>query len=448
MNKEYNTLQQAEKALANRVIPQGPSDDLIRQTLEKIENQQTAIPFMERIFKMKPFTKIAAAAIILVALSAIFLFPQGGSSIALASVYSKVQQAQAFMYQMSMSMTGMGEMMGTPEMDMTVTISEDYGMKMENHMTSPGPEGKTQNMTQLAYLLPGEKVMISIIPYQKMYQRIEFTDDLLEQSKKQNNDPREMIKQMMDCKYVELEQTEIDGIKVQGFQTTDPAYAMGLADEVTATVWVDVDTWMPVKSEIWAKMGAMESTYVIDQFQWDVPISAADFEYVIPEDYKEQGSMKMPEMTEEAAIEGLKIFKKFFGEYPEKIDLASMVPSLMKKMKYLMDDPKTEYAKEFIEKMKATEAEGDKTVMQQVQNEFTPVTGLAMFHMRLLQDKKDVAYYGDQVTPADADAVLMRWKIDKESSTYKVIFGDLTVTEMEYDKLREIEPQTQPAPQP
>jgi hypothetical protein len=312
-------------------------------------------------------------------------------------------------------MTGMGEMMGVDGMDgpmethATIVISEEYGMKMENHMTVPGSEGKTQKMTQLAYLLPEEKAMISIVPEQKMYQRIEFTDDLLERTKKQNNDPREMIKQMMNCEYTELEPTEIDGIQVQGFQTTDPAYTMGVASEVQATLWVDAETWMPVKSEIWSKISGMEMTCVI----------------------------------EEAAIKGLRTYAKFFGQYPEKIDMASLVPSLMKKVKELMDDPKTEYAKEFSEKMKADEADGDKIVMQQAQNEFMPISGLAMFHMKLLQDKKDPAYYGDQVTPEDTDKVLMRWKGD--DGKYKVIFGDLSSVEMEYEDLIKIEPQPEPA---
>lgn len=449
MSKEPNILQQAEKALANSAVSPGPSNDLIRQTLEKIEKQQKTVSLQERIFNMKPITKIAAAAIIIVALSAVFLFPTNPGSIALADVYSKVLQSQAFMYKMSMTMSGMGKMMGVEGMDdstkadMTITISEEYGMKMENHMMIDVPNGQKQNMTQLAYLLPNEKVMVMVMPEQKMYQRMEFTDDLLEQSKKQNNDPREMIKQLLNCDYVELEPIEINGRKVQGFQTTDPAYMMGTADEIEATLWVDVETWMPVRSEIRANISGMEISYNIDQFQWNVPVTAADFEYVIPADYKDMGTMKMPEMTEESAIEGLKVYKKYFDCYPEKIDLASLVPSLMKKMKELVGNPQTEAAKAFAEKMKAAEAAGEQAVAQQAQQEVVPITALAMFHMKLQQDKKDPAYYGEQVTPDDVDSVLMRWKLD--NGQYRVVFGDLTVTEMSYEELKEIEPQqTQP----
>ncbi|MHC4551244.1 MAG: hypothetical protein ACYSUT_00545 [Planctomycetota bacterium] len=443
MTNKKDILETAVEAFAKGPIPNGPSDDLIRQTAEQIEQQQTTIPFTERILKMKPFTKVAAAAIILVALSAILLFPTGPGSIALADVYSKVLQSNAFMYKMSMTMSGMGEMMGTPEMDgtmemdMTITMSEDYGMKMENHAKTQRPDGQSEEVTQFAYLLPEEKTMISIIPEQKMYQRIEFTDNLLEQTQKENNDPRQMIKEMMECEYIELEKTKINGVKVQGFQTSDPSISGGISEDCTATLWVAIDTWMPVKYEVTMKMGeTMETHCVINEFLWDVPISAADFEYTIPDDYKEFGSMKIPEINAESAIKGLQTYLEFFGQYPEKLDLMSIMKSINK-----LKDAETEAAKAFCEKMES--AEGDQAKMQEFSLEFMqPIQSLGMFYMQLVQQKKDPAYYGDQVTPNDIDAVLLRWK-NEDTGKYTVIFGDLTTTEMEYDKLKEIE-STQP----
>ena len=448
MNKNDNTIvDRAVKAFSESPVAQGPSEDLIRQTLEQIEKEQDTIPFMERILTMKSISKFAAAVFIIIGLSAVFLFNSGPGSIALADVYARVQQAQAYVYRMSMTITGMGEltglsqMNGPMDMDVTVTISQDYGMKLENHMTASGPQGQTQNISQFAYLLPQEKTMVSIIPEQKMFQRIEFTDDLLEETKKQNNDPRELIKQMMNSEYVELEPTEIDGVRVQGFQTTDPSYAMGVVEEITATLWVDVDTWMPVKCELEGTISGMQVAYSIDGFQWNVPVTAADFEYTIPEDYQNIGNMKMPAMNEEAAVQGLQTYSKYFGAYPEKIDLASLIPAMMKDIKELRDNPQTDAAREFVRKME--DAGDDQAKIQEFTQEFTmPVQSLAMFHMKLMQDKKDPMYYGDQVTPGDTDAVLLRWKI--ECDTYKVIFGDLAVGEMQYQDLVEIEPQPQP----
>jgi hypothetical protein len=437
MNKHNEKFEAAVKAFSQGTIPQGPSDDLVRRTLERIEQTNTN-PLLERIFKMKSLTKIAAAAIVIIAVSAVLLFPT--NNIALADVYSKVLQSRAFIYQMSMTMTGMGEMMGQPEMmdtmemDITITISEEYGMKMENHMAMPAPGGQTQNITQFAYLLPEEKIMVSILPEQKMYQTIEFTDELLEETKKQNNDPREMIKEMMGCEYVELERTEINGVKAQGFQTTDPAYSAGLADEVKATLWVDVETWMPIQYEMSMKIGEKAHAHaVIDHFEWDVPVTAADFEYTIPDDYTTLGSMKLPEMTAEAAVEGLRMHLEFFGQYPEKVDLMTLITSLQK-----LRDLETEHARAFREKIEAVG--NDQAAIQEFMQEFmAPLQSLGMFQMKLVQEKKDPAYYGDIVTPDDADAILYRWKND--DGTYTVIFGDLSSGEMSYEDMVKLEPQ-------
>jgi len=66
-----------------------------------------------------------------------------------------------------------------------------------------------------------------------------------------------------------------------------------------------------------------------------------------------------------------------------------------------------------------------------------PVQSLGMFYMMLVQDKKEPAYYGESVTPADADKVLLRWKIS--DNEYRVIFGDLHTETVTPEKLTELE---------
>lgn len=392
---------------------------------------------------MKLFTKFAAAAIVIIGVIAIFLFNSGPGSVALADVYAKVQQTQAFMYKMSMTMNG-SMMEGMPpqnmEMEMTAIISAEHGMKMESttHLLD-----QNQTMSQQMYMIPDQKVMIMLMPDQKQYMRMEFTEELLTKTKQQNNDPREMIKRMLEHEYVDLGFSEIDGITVQGFQTTDPAYFGGvLGDAGSVTLWVDAKSWLPVRSEVSFKMGdAMEARGVLSDFQWDVTVEASEFEPVIPEDYQSMGSMKMPEMTEEAALNGLKIYLQYTDAYPEKIDITTLATSFAQ----LLADTENEATREIRERIEAAAkaAEGDFSKVQEITMEFmAPIQSLGMFYMTLVQEKRDPAYYGDQVTPEDTDKVLLRWKLD--NGQYRVVFGDLTVTEMEYDKLKEIEPQPEP----
>src|SRR5690606_36102839 len=70
---------------------------------------------MIRRILMKNTIKLTAAAAAMIGISLFFLFNMGGSTIALAAVYAKVQQAQAYRYTMNMTMTGKGELMGQPD---------------------------------------------------------------------------------------------------------------------------------------------------------------------------------------------------------------------------------------------------------------------------------------------------------------------------------------------
>jgi hypothetical protein len=46
-------------------------------------------------------------------------------------------------------------------------------------------------------------------------------------------------------------------------------------------------------------------------------------------------------------------------------------------------------------------------------------------------------YYGNVVTPKDADKVLMRWKLS--DNEYRVIFGDLHAETVSPERLAELE---------
>jgi len=104
------------------------------------------------------------------------------------------------------------------------------------------------------YIMPQEKSMVMLMHDQKAYTRMTFEDDLLDRMKKQNNDPREMVRQMLDSEYTELGFSEIDGVSVQGFETTDSAYAAGMADSITVRLWVDVETGLPFQAEMEMKV--------------------------------------------------------------------------------------------------------------------------------------------------------------------------------------------------
>jgi hypothetical protein len=79
----------------------------------------------------------------------------------------------------------------------------------------------------------------------------------------------------------------------------------------------------------------------------------------------------------------------------------------------------------------------DEEKAEKIMDVMRPVQSLAIFHMALVQDKKEPVYYGESVTPADADKVLLRWKVS--DNEYRVIYGDLHVETVTAEELAELE---------
>jgi outer membrane lipoprotein-sorting protein len=387
---------------------------------------------LEYIMKSR-ITKLAAAAVIIIAVLLV-IDNIGPSSVALAGVLEKVKQVPVFMYRMKMKVSGT-MISGRPGAEMeqkaTVIISTDLGIKMEMTMTDPNSGEQT---IQQMYVLPNEKAMYMIMPEQKKYVRMEINDELLARMKKQSNDPREMIEQISNYPYTKLGRSVIDGVTVEGFETTDPAvYGGVMGDSIRIRLWVDIQTWLPILTEMDIELGEkMRIQGVIYDYQWDIQVDETEFVPVIPQDFESfpAGGMKMPEITEEAVVEGLRLFKEFNGKYPEQINMMTLIQQVNK-----LVNNQSPAALRFQEELKHIESQEEKVA--KLMDVMRPIQSISMFYMMLVQDRKDPAYYGDKVTPEFHHAVLMRWKI--EQGSYRVIFADLTIEDVTAAELAELE---------
>jgi len=410
----------------------------VLQARQKTNENSTLAWSRWRMTMRNPITKLAAAAVIAVAcIAGIVMWTGTGSGIALADVLAQVQQITAYAYQMTMTVSGKGPtgLDMNQNIEGTVLIAQDSGMKMT--MDMPDPNGGRIQRTE-TYMLPQEKAMIMLMPVRKQYVRMDLDDTLLEKTRQQNNDPGAMLKQILECKYESLGQSTIDGADVEGFQTTDPNYLGGMMGQVDVKIWVDVKTQLPVRSEMDMQMGDMQIHGVVHSFQWDCPVNADTFKPVIPADYTTLpgGPMKMPAMNEESAIAGLKLFADLFGRYPEKLDFMSLMTQLGKlgDGNNAAPDRNNPALKKILEGGKGASVEEQTKKTLDIT---MPIQGAGMFYMMLTQEKKDPVYYGNVVTPQDADKVLLRWKVsDKE---YRVIFGSLHAETVSAETLAELE---------
>jgi outer membrane lipoprotein-sorting protein len=401
--------------------------------LEKLKQKKSATtqPNIWRIIMKNTLTKVAIASVLTIAcLTGLFFWKSTGSGIALADVLTRIEQVTGYMYQMRSTIT---RQQTSTDLISTVLISQENGIKITTKRIDPNNDEIKHSET---YLLPKLNSVIFVMHEEKTYIPMKYNGMKLEFYKEEYNDPRIIIKQILSCEHTSLGQSVIDGITVEGFQTTDPAYEggfMGQADftgepeKVDVKLWVDVNTFMPIRLEedIVTKKGTHMHEVSYD-FRWNVVVNSDDFKPVIPEDYTSPGEIIIPAFNEETAIKGLKLFANLDGTYPIKLSLSGLREEAKRLTGY---DPRA-----WREDAWQDLSDDEKTKKRYEQ---TLLIGPAIFYRTLVEENKDPAYYGEMVGTDDTNKVLLRWKLD--NGQYRVIFGDLSIKNVTPEELAELE---------
>jgi len=430
------TIEERLKKLAQAIRP---DEALIENVMSQIIAKSIANPSIGsaqniwRTIMKSPITKLAAAAVIIIACSTgIILWRSTGSGIALADVLTRIEQVTGYTYQMSSTMT---RQQTTSKWTSTILVSTENGIKMTVTTTDPNsvrsqPRRYCHAVGDEAYLLPKLSSLVFIKHKEKIYDRYKYDGQKLEYYKEEYNEPRIIIKQILSCEHTSLGQSVIDEITVEGFQTTDIAYEGGFfgqaelegeAEKVDVKLWVDVNTFLPVRLEedLVTKKGLRIQEVSYD-FRWNVIVNPDDFEPNIPDDYRSPaGDIIIPAFNEENAIMSLKLWADAFEKYPVNLEtigqeyrtLSGLDPNSYKEMS---DEERTRKTSE---------------VMQMI--------APSLLYKSLVDESKEPIYNGDTVGPDDADKVLLRWKLD--DGQYRVIFGDLHTDTVTADVMKELE---------
>ena len=389
------------------------------KSLEQQEQKPRQPILLEYIMRSR-LPKLAAAAAIAIAVLIVSLTDK--ESVAWASVVERVEQIKTVAYQMNMTMKGM---MGMPEdksinIDMEAKFAYDEGFAINSNTYVDDESVKTRT-----YVLFGEEAIVSVIPQKKAYLKMKLTGELLEKLKKDNGDPREMLKQTMEYDYTKLGRDTIDGITVEGIEVTDPAMGEGMFDTIVARLWCDVKNDLPVLMTMKgsASDGDVVLDITLDDFQWDVEINPAELEPNIPQDYELLAETEIGGGGKdgEAFVDSLKFFSEMAdGRYPSSLTGMTVV-------------------NEFVQVLRAKTAgqEPSEEEMKKVMGKIVNLQMIGMSYGAMVQDGNEPVYYGDKVTAEFPHAVLVRWKMGDD--TYRVIFGDLSIKDVTLEKLTELE---------
>jgi len=391
-----------------------------------MQSRQPRRHFVLEVIMKSQITKLAAAAAIVVAvLIGLNIIGNGKHGVAWAELVEHVEKIKTVMYRMTGTMKGLpGAPANQPiSLNMQAKFLYGYGFRVDSN-TRVGNEEIATN----SYVLFQDGTIVTVIPKEKKYIKMKLTEELLAMMEKENGDPRTMLKEMMKYKYAPLGRDTINGTKVEGIEVTDPNMALkggGMFDAFTAQLWCNVETDLPVLMTIKgsAKNGEIVMDMVMDNFQWDVPITTAEIQPDIPQDYQLLAETQFGGGGKDAGgiVESLKFFAEIAdGRYPSSL-------TGMTVMKEFTDALQVKLARQ-------PSSEGpSKEVMANI----FKLQGIGMTYASMVQDGNDPAYYGGKVTAEFPHAVLMRWKT--AANTYKVIFGDLSIGEATAEELAKLE---------
>ena len=368
-----------------------------------------------RLIMNKPITKFVAAAVIIIAVMIginQFGSSLGGASVAWADVIKNIEQVQTFTCRLMIDAKGM-ETLGLPRKATSVIYnSSHFGRRLDTYVDK-------KEFTR-EFWLPKKNEIIVMVPKAKVYLRkILLSEDIFDPTITQ--DPYTFLKEFMSFEHTKLGRKKINGIVVEGIEVDDPRLCLNTFQKLTARLWVDVKSNLPVLFEIdgSADVGKMRQTATFDRFEWNVPLEPNLFDPDIPDDYVLLAEIKIDNKSEAMAIEGLRNFAMYTdGQYPSSMVLAVAY-------------------KEIFHAWQASVnwEQGLLTEKERQQNQ--SILSTCLFYTKLDKQGKDPAYYGNNVTTHDTDAILMRWKIS--DNEYRVIFGNLTVKNVSAEQLAELE---------
>lgn len=366
-------------------------------------------------------TKLAAAAVIVVAVLFALNIIGNGGGVAWGEVLGNIQKVGAFAYRMKLNMVGLLDEKGSVVLEAQSWVSEDYGARINSYR-----EGELRMKEYVSIL---ERIYIGLIPSGKKYLRMTLTDELWEKTRKEHCDPRKMVEEFMKYDYTEIGRSTIDGIEVEGIECRDPKIARGvpaniaggMIGNVVARLWADVENDLPVRLEIevFSKDGEKALDMVINGYQWDIKLDPREFEPVIPEDYELVADVELS-ADEKSVVQGLGFFAEYVrGRYPSDLSAMTMTRELRAGLLATF---------------------GGNPPWPPKPGDAQRAMSLEMsirFYAGLVIENKDPAYYGSKVTTEFPHAVLMRWKI--EDDKYRIIFADLTARDVTAGELAQLE---------
>jgi len=254
----------------------------------------TALSTGRSIIESRIVKLAAVAVVIIAALVGVhrFSIPSNGAGVAWAEVIENVEQVQAFIYRRRLVETS-ADTEKVRELETMVYISSEYGIRMDNY--------RNGQVAYSQFTIPALRLIMKVFHLTKQYSHKSLSGEAA--STTTQDAGKELVKRYISADYKEVGREIIDGVEAEGIEVADPNVVYGTThpiESLTARLWVDVDTDLPVllEMEIVFENGVTQNI-VLDEFDWNARLTAGVFEPDIPDDY----TLMKEEREEPEAIE-------------------------------------------------------------------------------------------------------------------------------------------------
>jgi len=333
-----------------------------------------------RIIMKNPITKLGVAAVVVAAvfIGVPFLGNPFGATVTFAQVIQPILNARTVVLDFIAGPEGKGPVIH----DIVV------GNKIRRTLS---------NMETIMIIDLDNARMLTLDPPSKSAAYIDIQGPLQEGTKNLIEFVRKTITNLKDLPVQELGQCNIDGRKAIGFQ------AKGPNEEVK--IWADHKTAKPIRIEL---LLAQKSLYILRNIQFDVPVDDSLVSMEVPAGYTlNKTEVNLRDFTEQDFIESLRTWAELLlnGNFPESISVED----------YLKITP---LVGEKISQLNVSDEEGTRLGM-------TFGRG-SIFFQQLAPNGINWHYAGSGVKLGDNNKAIF-WYRPKDSKTYRVIYGDLSV---------------------
>ena len=340
---------------------------------------------LRSLIMKSPVTKIAAAAVIIIAVL-IGLNIVGTSTPAFAEIVKPFLTARTASFKMTM------EVEGVPTQTFDCLYAEPVRMRQTNHeqggiVISDFQQGK------IVTLMPAQNKAV-IVELENMPED-QSNFNMFSEIRKHIQEAQ----QTQDESVQFLGEKEIDGLTVIGYHVQKPA--------VDITVWADPQTKLPV--EMTTTSGP--TTYTMTDIVFDVELDESLFNLEIPDGYTVHTmQVDASEPTEKDLIEMFRIWAEHMdGNLPSALKMNTIMEFMQYQRK----------------KMKEQGIEPTEKAMLEMQKTIQKMSRGGMF-VQALPSESDWHYVGKDLKFGEAEKPIF-WYRPEGSETYRAVYGDLAV---------------------